>query len=104
MALNFNPGQVVINWTDPTDTFVEIEVESTIAFDYTATNFPGGTSDTLTETATLAAAVETATLVFEEHRAGDSNFAYTNHEITACKIRAKMTATSFGPWVDLTIT
>jgi len=99
---------VSIDWSDPADTFEEIEIEIGLDVDcreqdtddITAGNQPGAWAPvSITEARTVAAGVQTASIDIEDEAQTDGPYEFQNHTITQARIRAKIDSQTFGPWV-----
>ena len=92
-----------VNWDDPVEDVVEIEIEITIEFEESAAGSGGPwTERTYTATTQIAEGVETAVINLGDNSAGP--FDFQNHEITKAVIRSKLDDASFSGDVTLVAT
>jgi hypothetical protein len=103
---------VDIDWTDPVDSFVEIEIEVTLAVESreqdsdagTAGNQPGAWVDVvIAETRTIASGVETAVIDIEDETLTNGPYEFQEHAITKARIRAKIDDQTYGPWISAAV-
>lgn len=99
---------VQVDWTDPVDPFLEVEIEIDLDVECrqqdtdpgTPGNQPGSWIPvTISETRTIASGVETATIDIEDETQTSGPYEFQNHTITKARIRAKLDAVSYGPWI-----
>jgi hypothetical protein len=100
---------VEIDWSDPADSFEEIEIEITLEVecreqdtdDITVGNQPGAWAPvTISEARVIAPGVQTASIDIEDETETNGPYEFQNHTITQARIRAKIDAMTYGPWVQ----